>query len=142
MGTKKIVIDNILRLMDFHKIPSQNALAKAAKVDQKTINDFMREENKTSSIKLVTLDKIAKALKVCGWHLLVPSLPIEFINSAPKCSKISPTGFSLLTVYETASDEVKREIIGYTDYILDRSGDSSHRDKIRTAVQFQENKRT
>lgn len=72
MKSSKIVLaENLERLMEFHKIPSDAALAKMCrpKVDQKTI---WRIRNKSQSPTIEKLEAIAAALGLRAWQLLTP----------------------------------------------------------------------
>jgi DNA-binding XRE family transcriptional regulator len=69
---RDVVADNIVRLMDAHpEMGTQNALARASKVPQRTIGRIVNKEV-TPSIDV--LFELAKAFDLQAWQLLVPDL--------------------------------------------------------------------
>lgn len=68
----EILANNLDALCTSHKtLKSQSAIAKAAKVDQKTVGRIL---NKTNEPSLEVLSKIAKAFGLAPWQMLVPDL--------------------------------------------------------------------
>ncbi|AEG94426.1 helix-turn-helix domain-containing protein [Ramlibacter tataouinensis] len=68
----QVLAANLERLIAEHKeLNSQPKLAAAAKIDQKTVYRIVTKQNEPSTDKL---EKLAKALGVQTWQLLVPGL--------------------------------------------------------------------
>lgn len=122
--------ENLSNLMKARQIDSENRLAKLCGVDQKTINNLLDTERDISP-RVETLQKIADHLKLPMWALFFPNLPARFLafNGLPE--QISEPGFCLITAFEQMNDEIKREILGYAAYVLDRTGDTKKRDEVR-----------
>lgn len=68
--TEETIAKNLRRLMDMRGW-SEEATAKAAGVSQKTINNTL---NKNYRPKVETVDQIANAFGLKGWHLMIPDL--------------------------------------------------------------------
>ena len=95
---RETLIDNLRFLMRQEKL-SEDALGKRAGLSQKAINNIL---NGKSAPSIDTLDKIAVAFGLQGWHLIVPNLPTELLNS--------PSIEKLYRSFATASPE-GRELI-------------------------------
>jgi len=65
------IADNLQALKADRQIPSDNALAKLANVDQKTVWRIMRHEQ---SPTVDMLEKLAKPFGLHAWQLLIPNL--------------------------------------------------------------------
>lgn len=125
-----VLRENLTNLRKARQYESENQLAKACGVDQKTINNLYNEEKKISP-QLRTIEKIAGHLKLPVWAVFFPNLPARFLAFNHLPEEISEAGFCLITAFEQMNDDVKREILGYAAYILDRNGDTKKRDEVR-----------
>lgn len=67
----EIIADNLQILKIDRKIASDNALAKLAEVDQKSVWRIMRHEQ---SPTIDMLEKLAKPFGLHAWQLLIPNL--------------------------------------------------------------------
>lgn len=68
----RVLSENLERLIAAHpELNTQPKLAKEAKIDQKTVYRIVTKQNEPSLDKL---EKLAKALGVEPWQLLVPGL--------------------------------------------------------------------
>lgn len=132
MKLLKQVAGNVAKLLSARgSLKSENQLAKKAKVDQGTINDFIGRHKKglPSDIRLSTLEKISTALEVCPWQLLIPNLPDEVFDKLSKnCSSISADGLTLLLLFESTDQKTRNEISSYATYVVGRGKDTDRRD--------------
>jgi transcriptional regulator with XRE-family HTH domain len=78
---------------------SESELARRSGVSQKSINNIL---NLVHSPKLETVDAIAEAFGLTGWHLIMPNLPDDLLTSR--------TLEGLVRSYVKASDD-GRELI-------------------------------
>jgi transcriptional regulator with XRE-family HTH domain len=82
-GTRKTIALNLRGLLT-KRGWSEHALAKHSGVAQKTINNILAER---SACTVETAAALAKAFNLTEWHLLIPNLPDELLNS-PSLAKI------------------------------------------------------
>lgn len=68
---------NLSYLMDKHQL-SCAALAKRSGVSAKTINNMT---NTRYNVTLDSVDAVARAFGLSGWHLIMPNLPADLIES-------------------------------------------------------------
>lgn len=74
---RESLIRNLRYLMTKEGL-SEEELAKKAGVAQKTINNMLNQKH---SPKLETVEAVAHAFGLEGWHLIMPNLPSELIES-------------------------------------------------------------
>lgn len=84
---------------------SEAALAKRSGIAQKTINNI---RNGVSAPTLDTIEALASAFNLTGWHLIMPNLPEELIS-----------GKSLERLYR-AYVAASQEGRGYIDHVAER----------------------
>lgn len=82
-STRATLAENVKYLRDARDW-SQTYLAKVASVPQKTISNI---EANRHSVSLDAVNRIAQAFGLEGWHLIIPNLPRELIES-PTLSKL------------------------------------------------------
>lgn len=92
------IAHNVRALMDMRKW-SEYDLEKASGVAQKTINNVL---NKRTFCGIDTADSLAHAFGLQGWHLLIPELPDELLDS--------PSLAKLVGDWAHASDEGRKHI--------------------------------
>lgn len=111
-----IIRKNISAVMQRDGIPSGNALAKLAKVDQKTISSILSSESAPNpTLKVITA--ISKALKLEPWMLLVPDMPVDIIQGS-RIKTISHQGYRLLKIFESAPENNKISILDFAAYSM------------------------
>lgn len=126
----QILVNNLFRLMEARQIENANQLAKLCKMNQKTLNNLLSTDRGITP-NLGTIQRLADALRVPPWALLVPDLPVREININGFPDTASAAGLYLMASFDTFDETAQREVLGYTAYVLDREGDVEHRDKIR-----------
>lgn len=67
----KVLADNLQRLMEYHRFVSDEAVGKAAGVNQKTV---WRIRNHAQSPTVEMLEKVASAFALHAWQMLIPNL--------------------------------------------------------------------
>lgn len=92
-------------------VESERKLAKISRVDQKTINNLLTKPGMT--VKLETINAIAKALNLEPWHLLL-DLPDIVNANLPKNLDLSD--FALLEMFSHLNIDEKKELIAYVDF--------------------------
>ena len=105
---RQTLIRNLRYLMDKYDY-SGNAIAKKAGVSEKTVSNMLNDRHN------VTLDSVQKVAEVFGldsWHLILPNLPVDLIDTG--------VGDRLLNNYSNSSQEGRNLI----ELISDR--ESSH----------------
>lgn len=105
---------NLRFLMTQADLSEQN-LADRSGVGQKTINNIL---NKVNSPTLSTVEKLAAAFGLTGWHLIMPNLPDELISS--------PTLAKLFSDYVSATPEGRKLIAHIADRETSRSAVASN----------------
>ena len=89
-----------------------------ADVDPKTVNNLLTDmPDPKSNPTAVNLRKIAKALGVEAWMLLIENFPFEEI-AKPSLKHISADGYALLNLYESATEEKRASLLDYMSYQL------------------------
>ncbi len=123
--------------MILRKIPSGNSLSRAAGVDQKTISNLLADNTLPNPTTKV-IQKIAKALKVEAWMLLVPGFPFEKMTEKP-LKTLSPISYNLLEHMEAEPDAIKLMILHAASHALCQLDDKrSHKLKEIHARWFRE----
>ena len=112
--------ENVRHLMERDGIPSENALAKKAKVDQKTINNLLASDTLPNPTMKV-LEAIADTFKVEPWMLWVEAFDFGAVGARPLC-RITSTGYRLLSVFESLPDDKRKTIL---DFALFQINDTS-----------------
>lgn len=82
-ATRAALAKNVQYLMDKHG-DTQTSLAKRANVTQSNVSYILSTER---NVRLDTIEAIAAAYGLWGWHLLNPDLPQDLIDS-PSLSKL------------------------------------------------------
>lgn len=85
-STRKALAANVAYLMAKHG-DTQAGLAKRAKVTQSNVSYILSTER---NVRLDTVEAIANAYGLNGWHLINPDLPKELIDS-PSLSRLVDT---------------------------------------------------
>lgn len=124
------LVANLKRVMRARHIPNQNQLAKACKINQKTMNNLM-DVSRDITPSLGTVQRIADELHIPVWALFLPDLPVVQMNMNGFPDTTSAAGIYLMGTFDTLDQATQRELLGYTAYVLDRAGDIHHRDKIQ-----------
>lgn len=78
--TAEVLAENIVRLKQWQRMRSDDALAKKAHVDQKTI---WRIRNRQQSPTVDMLESIANVFGLHAWHLLIQNIDPE---NPPVCA--------------------------------------------------------
>ncbi len=112
MKARETIIENIEKLMKERGIRSHADLARRAKMSPRTVNNFMNAESFTGSPTIETAERLAGALAVPLWVLLI---------------KDGDGLHKLLNGFEMASAPARQEILSYTGYVLDRDKDALKR---------------
>ena len=86
---------------------TQRDLSAASGVSQRQISNILSE---TTTCSVETADALAAAFKLVGWHLLIPDLPSELLNS--------PSLNRLVSAYVHASEDTRH----YMDQVAEREG--------------------
>ncbi len=107
---------NIRRLMERDAIRSENALAKMANVDQKTINNLLAHDTLPNPTTKV-LAAIATSFRVEPWMLLIQDFPWDAVSTKP-VDHISSSSYRLLSAVEQADDEQRKAILDYAVFQL------------------------
>jgi transcriptional regulator with XRE-family HTH domain len=77
LTTAEAISRNLTALLERHNM-SQNQLAAASGVGQRTISDIVRLKSQPTA---ETLHRLAKPFKLQGWQLAMPNLPPELLDS-------------------------------------------------------------
>lgn len=83
MGTQNAMISNLRFLMDKFGY-SQSELSRKSGVSQRTISYILSGEKKS---RIETAELLAKPFGLEGWHLIMPNLPDDLIDS-PSIEKL------------------------------------------------------
>ena len=126
----KILVDNLRRLMRARGIDNENRLAKACRINQKTMNNLM-DTDRGILPGLGTIQRIADGLHLPVWALFLPNLPAREIDINGFPDHVSAASIYMMASFDNFDEPSRREVLGYTAYVLDRAGDIEHRDKIR-----------
>jgi transcriptional regulator with XRE-family HTH domain len=82
-ATRETVAENVKALLRLREW-SQAELGRQAGLPTRTVNSVV---NKEGACTVETAEKIANAFGLSGWHLLIPSLPDELLDS-PTLSRL------------------------------------------------------
>ena len=96
---------NLRFLMDAHAW-TQADVAKAAGVSQKTISNLLAPD-RYQDAKLETVEQVAQAFGLDGWHLILPNLPDDLINK--------PTMRALYDAFRNASPDGRAMIMSVAE---------------------------
>jgi transcriptional regulator with XRE-family HTH domain len=129
-SAQKILVENLRRLMRARGIDNENHLARVCKINQKTINNLM-DTDRGILPGLGTIQRIADGLHLPVWSLFLPNLPAREIDINGFPESVSASSIYLMSSFDHFDKASQKEILGYAAYVLDRSGDTLHRDKIR-----------
>lgn len=103
-----IIRQNIDRLLRMREIQSRRQLAAMANVDPKTVNSLLTDAGTPkTNISITKLSKIARALGVEIWMLLIRDFPFDTAANR-NIKKITPSGYQLLYSFERASSDMIR----------------------------------
>lgn len=114
----KIVSDNIVTLMERESL-GVNALGRKLPglVSPATITKFTATPDEANP-KISTIQHLSEALKVSPWMLLIEDFPFEVLKNRKLLNKVSADGYALLSLYEAATAEKRKEILNYVSYQL------------------------
>jgi transcriptional regulator with XRE-family HTH domain len=79
IATKDVVAKNLAALMKANGDMSQKRLAELSGVSQRHISSLLSGSHKAPGID--KLDQIAKVFRLKGWHLQIPNVPTEVLDS-------------------------------------------------------------
>ena len=125
-----IIRTNIRQLMARDSVPSENALAKKAGVDQKTINNLLAVDTLPNPT-LKVLDSIAEAFEVATWMLWVDGFDFTVVGKTP-LMRMTAQGYQLFNAFENISDEKRKSILDFVLFHIAES-DPIQAEKIRNA---------
>lgn len=112
----KVIRGNVINAMKRDGITSGNALAKIAKIDQKTVSSILSEDaSPNPTLKVITA--LSRALRLEPWMLLVPNMPIEK-TCRPRLKTMSRKGYDLLRIFEAAPEHNQASILDFAAYSL------------------------
>jgi len=106
---RQALASNVRHLMRKHN-DTQASLAKRAGVTQSNVSYVI---NSTRHVRLDTVEAIASAYGLLGWHLINPSLPQDLIDS--------PSLAKLVETYVTTTPEGRALIEAVADREASRS---------------------
>lgn len=98
-----VLSENVGRLMKSSGLDSGPKLERVAKVNQKTINNIERSRHDP---KLSTITKLAKALGVEAFQLLLPAEDERFLSVCRSWSKTDARGKALIAAAADAAEQL------------------------------------
>lgn len=104
--TRVTISRNLRAIMELTDMSQRDLEAKSG-VSQRQISNILTQ---STSCSIETADALAASFGLVGWHLLIPDLPKELLQS-------TSIG-KLVTSYVRASDDTRH----YMDQIADREG--------------------
>ena len=78
--THEIIAFNVQRLMKISGDLSQMELAKKTGISQRTISNVLKPGS-IGSVTIGTIEKIAQYFKIEPYHLLIPNLPVDELQT-------------------------------------------------------------
>ncbi len=102
-GTAAVLSDNLKRLMALSKVNSGPKLEKASGVSQKTINNIDKGRHDP---RLSTISKIAHALGVEPYHMLVPGQGEKFMSVCLAWAKSDARGRAVIAATARATAQL------------------------------------
>jgi len=125
----QIIAANTKRLM---KTGDWNlsSLSKDSHVDHGTISKLLSDyalPNPTTKI----ITGLANSFKVAPWMLMIENFPFDSLGNRQPLTQISTSGYMLLELYESASEEKRKSLLDYVAYQLRADPKAEH--KIREA---------
>ena len=111
-----IIRNNLVNAMQRDGIPSGNALAKLASIDQKTVTSILSKDAAPNpTLKVITA--LSKALRLEPWMLLVPNMPLDKVSSK-RLKTISSRGYRLLQIFDESPEHTQASILDFAAYNL------------------------